>query len=424
MTQQCQPCDPNSIKQALAIAVVKHKRKCRQEADEWRAKAQRLEAQLEQQAEGNAALKAWASSILHDSAAAAAINTPHSPQAAGISETVHDEQQQLAHSIFLPPLTLPSSCGSVEEEPSAAPALQAAYHNLQQQLLLTAQASCYTAAAGVLNGRAAALSGMLLTNMRMLVKLQHLGDGAASSRKPAASSTAGAGQDAATTAVGNTLQQSPVPDTVAALGSFITGTLLQVPNSSMRMAYMQQCAALLAALLSQPPDTPPAVQQQLLHGLASVQPTAGQPLQQLLHNKQSCSRANAVAVQAVGLLRQLLVTKTTGRYTGATALHLQQPLQETADDRSHNASSSSLVAAAAAMLQQLSTFPSTALLMALAVAQELQQRVQQLQKANAAVGCMTLSSVLRAQSGVHALGVAAQLFEESYELLEELVSAL
>jgi hypothetical protein len=414
--------DPNtSIKQAVAIAIVRHKRRANQEAEEWRAKAQRLEAQLQEQAAGNAALKEWATSIFNSSSSAKpTAGTRHAQRGRRLAKNIiHDSPAEQASpvaaaaGIFLPPLTLPTSGAAAAAGPgdgpyscntaSCAPALQDSYQALFQQLLLTAQASSTCgAASSVLNGKAASLSDMLLTNMRMLLRLQQLGN-SSNTPNPSSASNSTAAAPQALGAMSGGLQDSWPTETMATLSSFITGTLLQVPGSSLQRAYMQQCAALLAALLAHLPATQPEQEQQQ-HIQHQKQPAeAGRPLQQQLHKQQQASQAGAVAVQAVNLMQQLLTEKMSA---------------------SSSATSSATTAAASAMLQQLSTFPSTALLLALAVAQQLQRLVQQLQQANAAASVLQLGkgfSFSQLQQSSKALAVAAELFEASHGLLEELV---
>jgi hypothetical protein len=128
----------------------------------------------------------------------------------------------------------------------------------------------------------------------------------------------------------------------------------------------------------------------------------GRPLEQQLRKQQQGSQAGTVAVQAVNLMQQLLAEK-----------------MALTDNNS-----SSCAAAATAMLQQLSTLPSTALLLALAVAQQLQRLVQQLQQASAAASATQLGRGFnfgQLQHSSKALVVAAELFEASHGLLEELV---
>jgi chemotaxis protein histidine kinase CheA len=412
--------DPNtSIKQALAIAIVRHKRRANQEAEEWRAKAQRLEAQLLEQTAGNTALKAWATSIFNNSSSSAnATAGGQRPQRGRrlAKNIVHDSPAEQASpaaasaGIFLPPLTLPTSgaaaacpgdCPYSCNTASGAPALQDSYQALHQQLLLTAQASSTCgAASSVLNGKAASLSDMLLTNMRMLLRLQQLGNGS-TTPNPSSASNSTVAVPQALGAMSGGLQDSWPTETITTLSSFITGTLLQVPGSSLQRAYMQQCAALLAALLAHLPATQPQPEQE-----QQKPAEAGRPLQQQLHKQQKASQASTVAVQAVNLMQQLLTEKVA------------------ANSSSTSNTSSATAAAASAMLQQLSTFPSTALLLALAVAQQLQRLVQQLQQANAAASAVQLGrgfSFAQLQQSSKALAVAAELFEASYGLLEELV---
>lgn len=76
------------------------------------------------------------------------------------------------------------------------------------------------------------------------------------------------------------------------------------------------------------------------------------------------------------------------------------------------------------MLQQLSVFPSTSLLLCLAAAQQLQQRMQELQDANAAVMSVTITNLAASsQAGQQALSTATRCFQASYELLVDLVSS-
>jgi hypothetical protein len=414
--------DPNtSIKQALAIAIVRHKRRANQEAEEWREKAQRLEAQLQEQAAGNTALKAWAAGIFNSSSSSANATAGARRVQRGrrvVQNSMQDTPEGGASpaaasaGIFLPPLTLPTS-GAAAAGPgsgpyscntaSGAPALQDSYQALHQQLLLTAQASSNcNAASSVLNGKAASLSDMLLTNMRMLLRLQQLGN-SSTSPNPLSASNSAAAPPPALSAMSGSLQDSWPTETMTTISSFITGTLLQVPGSSLQRAYMQQCAALLAALLAHLPAAQLQQEQEQQTQHQKLPADAGRPLQQQLHKQQQASQAGAVAVQTVHLMQQLLTEKMAAN---------------------SSSTSNATAAAASAMLQQLSTFPSTALLLALAVAQQLQRLVQQLQQANAAASAVQLGrgfSFTQLQHSSKALAVAAELFEASHELLEELV---
>jgi hypothetical protein len=408
--------DPNTtIKQALAVAIVRHKRQANQEADEWRAKAQRLEAQLQEQAAGNAALREWATSLFNSHSRTEAMMQPRQQRSGFLQDSISGKQEGFeaatapaSAGIFLPPLTLPTSAAAAAAQlegfdackPTAgAPALLDSYQDLQQQLLLAAQASsASSAASSVLSGKAASLSDMLLTNMRMLLRLQQLG----STADPSAAVNAAVAAPTALSGMRGSLQESWPTETVATLSTFITGTLLQVPSSSLQRAYMQQCAALLAALLAHLPATPPQQEQQQ-QPLEQV----GRPLQQQLQKQQQASQAGAVAVQAVKLMQQLLAEKMVLKGSST----------------SHTAASTA-AAAAKVMLQQLSTFPSTALLLALAVTQQLQHLMQQLQQVNTAASATQLGrgfSFNQLQQSSKALALAAELFEASHELLEELV---
>jgi hypothetical protein len=401
--QACSSDPSTAIKEALAIAIVRHKRRANKEADEWRAKAQRLEAQLQEQAVGNAALRVWATSMFNSSNGPGQQHSGFLQDSNSTKQEVHEPQAAgpTASGIFLPPLTLPSSSSAVPLDgyyscnpASDAQALPGSYQDLQQQLLLAAQASSSSSAASsVLSGKAASLSDMLLTNMRMLLRLQQLGN----SSTPNTTSVSNTAAPPALSAITGSLQNSWPTETIAMLSSFITGTLLQVPGSSLQRAYMQQCAALLAALLAHLPATPAQQEQQ------QEQPSqVGRPLEQQLRKQQQGSQAGTVAVQAVNLMQQLLAEK-----------------MALTDNNS-----SSCAAAATAMLQQLSTLPSTALLLALAVAQQLQRLVQQLQQASAAASATQLGRGFnfgQLQHSSKALVVAAELFEASHGLLEELV---
>lgn len=415
---QARSSDPNAtIKEALAIAIVRHKRKANQEAEEWRSKAQKLEAQLQEQAAGNAALKAWATSMFKNSSGSDVLARQGQQHSSFLQDSISNKSRAWASDaapgagpaqagIFLPPLTLPSTsaaAAAVEcdgyyscNPSSEAHAVQGDYQSLQQQLLLAAQASSSSAASSVLSGKAASLSDMLLTNMHMLLRLQQLGNNSASNTSSISNAAAA---PSALAAMSSSLQDSWPTETIAMLSSFITGTLLQVPGSSLQRAYMQQCAALLGALLARLPATLQQQEQQ------QERPNhLGKPLQQQLDKQLQGSQAGAVAVQAVNLMQQLLAEK--------LAL-------------AGSSSSSSTASAAKFMLQQLSTFPSTALLLALAVAQQLQRLVQQLQQASAQASTPQLGrgfSFDQLQHSSRALTVAAELFEASHGLVEELVS--
>jgi hypothetical protein len=230
------------------------------------------------------------------------------------------------------------------------------FQALMQQLVMAAAAAgeTYSSVADVLDGKAAALSSMLLTNLQVMQQVSG----------PSSSS--------------NSLSQGQAPDLVSAISSFVTSTLLHAPRSSLSTAYMKQSAACLAAALA-PPATPP---------------TATAVTQ---HAQQDQSEADSsLAVQVVQLMQQLLQLRAAAGSEGATAT---------------------------AMLQQLSLFPSTSLLLCLAAVQQLQQRMQELQEANAAVMHVTLANLATtAQAGQQALVTASHCFQASHDLLADLVS--
>lgn len=328
--------DSSSLRQALAIAIVRNKRRCDQEAAEWRAKSQKLEAALQEQQAKEAQLKAWVRTVMQQQGS----DTPH----AACSTLQADGLQLKQTTVFLPPLA------ATANNPHMQPA-GTNFQALMQQLVVAAAAAgeTYSSVADVLDGKAAALSSMLLTNLQVMQQVSG----------PSSSS--------------NSLTQGQAPDLVSAISSFVTSTLLHAPRSSLSTAYMKQSAACLAAALA-PPAT--AVTQ---------------------HAQQGQSEADSsLAVQVVQLMQQLLQLRAAAGSEGATAT---------------------------AMLQQLSLFPSTSLLLCLAAVQQLQQRMQELQEANAAVRHVTLANLATtAQAGQQALVTASHCFQASHDLLADLVS--
>lgn len=334
--------DSSSLRQALAIAIVRNKRRCDQEATEWRAKSQKLEAALQEQQAKEAQLKAWVRTVMPQQGS----DTPH----AACSTLQADGLQLEQTTVFLPPLA--ATANNLHMQPAGTN-----FQALMQQLVVAAAAAgeTYSSVADVLDGKAAALSSMLLTNLQVMQQVSG----------PSSSS--------------NSLTQGQAPDLVSAISSFVTSTLLHAPRSSLSTAYMKQSAACLAAALA-PPATPP---------------TATAVTQ---HAQQDQSEADSsLAVQVVQLMQQLLQLRAAAGSEGATAT---------------------------AMLQQLSLFPSTSLLLCLAAVQQLQQRMQELQEANAAVMHVTLANLATtAQAGQQALVTASHCFQASHDLLADLVSA-
>ncbi|KAF8068266.1 hypothetical protein HT031_001953 [Scenedesmus sp. PABB004] len=389
------------VRAALAVAIVRQKRAAAGEAAAWRAKAARLEEALAAAEARGAAVQAWAAGALRTAAAAAAGEDEQHAAAPPAGAAA-------AGGIFLPPLSLPAddcAAGGGGGGPAAgappAPRLAAGYARQQQQLLSAAQQAGAggAAVAAALSGRAAALSTMLQTNARMTQLLQQLGGRAA----------AGDGDGAAPRAA-----SAPPPArgaVTASLAGFVRGTLLQVPPSTLRSAYMQHCAALLGALLAQPArpgaaaatpnpaelPAPPA-----LAGGGAAAP--GGPLRGLADGRDDAGQeAAAAAVEAMPLLRALLQDR---------AAELQEP------------AAGQRAAAATAMLQALSALPGPALLVAVAVAHQLAAAAEGLQRANVAAAALRLPSTgLAARLGdaERALAAAAPLFEASAQLADDLV---
>jgi len=366
----------NAFRQALAVAIVKSKRRCTQEAAEWRSKAQKLETELEKQQSNQAELRQWLSSVLPQEAPCL------QPPVAGSDNRLDNSLQHPG--IFLPPLD-PAGPGSSEMQQ-----FPLHYASLQQQLARAAAAAGeqYGSVADVLDGKAAALTTMLLTNVRMLQLLQP--------------------QSAPHTAQQGPSVRGQVADTVSCVASFITSTLLHAPKSLLSTAYMKQCAALIAAVLAAPEEHPAAA----AAGGCSVQTT----------QLQEADSPAALAVLVVQLMQQLLECR-------AAAAEPAQPSAAHASTGSghhcpHGGGSSLAVSAAAStMLQQLSTFPGTALLLCLAAAQRLQCQVQKLLATNAAVLGVGLHNFsTSAGAGEQALLVSGQVFQASHELLLDLVS--
>jgi hypothetical protein len=367
----------DSLRQALAVAIVRSKRRCTAEAAEWRAKAARLEAQLQEQRQQHAQLHAWATSLVPDAAA-------HAQGAAAGSGS--PEQPRGSNRLFLPPLALAAPSSS-QPRPQGLQ-LQGSYQRLQHQLLVSAAATAHgSAATEVLQGKALGLSSMLLENVKM-TRLLHAPAGA------------GGGQGSSSFAQGSSA--AAVADT----SDFIMTTLLHVPRSSLSAAYMRQCAALLAAILAQ-------------QGSGTARPAAGATCAMTPHNTSQqlghapYKRPEALAVQVVGLLQQLLREQAAG-----------VELLSCLSARPAPAGACATTAAATAMLQQMSALPSTALLLTLAVAQHLAQLVQVQQEAHTCMAGASLSAML-STNGVKWLEQAAAAsvaaFQASGPLLDELV---
>ncbi|KAF6256430.1 cytochrome P450 [Scenedesmus sp. NREL 46B-D3] len=187
---------------------------------------------------------------------------------------------------------------------------------------------------------------MLLTNMRMLLRLQQLGNTTTPHLTSASNAAAAL---PALTPISGSLQDSCPSSTMGMLSSFITGTLLQVPGSSLQRAYMQQCAALLVAQQLQ------QMVQQLQQANAAASATQlGQRFS--LGQLQQSSKALAVAAELFESLHELveeldlavqqlpswavalsscswtaraledLVAMTAALYSSCQTLQLQQPL--------------------------------------------------------------------------------------------------
>lgn len=339
-----------SLRQALAIAVVRSKRQHATEAAELRARAERAEAQLRQQQQQHTQLQEWAASLLRLTTGSSSPGHSHAladdERGPGVitttcsAGTTSAASPRRSDSIFLPPLTL-SLPGPGSDGPAAAAEalqLQDGYQQLHEQLALSAAAAATGSGGGAagaasaeVQGRAATLGAMLLHNLRMLQLLQPPAPGTQH-----ASSGTGHAQGSKAAAIDD-------------LSSFVSSTLLHAPKSSLSAAYARQCAALLAALLT-PGAAPPA------------QPAHEQP--------------RALAAQAVQLLQHVMRTRLApelGPPPPASLLAAAGP--------SSRQPALSAAAAATALLQEMSAFPSTALLMALVTAQQLAALVQQQQEA-------------------------------------------
>lgn len=345
--EQQQEKPQKQLRQALAVAIVSQKRKCAAETAEWRAKSQKLEAELLEQQTKQAQLKQWVQSVVDTSSA-----TPQEPTP---SAHTSSPLPQPSASVFLPPLSLSAAAhGSQQPVPGN-------FQALQQQVISCQQYACSTLA-DVLDGRAAALSSMLLTNVQMLQQLS---------------------SPVSTTGPQRMQQHGSAAGTVAGISAFITSTLLHCPNSALSTAYMKQCAVVLAAVLA-----------------PSHQPTAAQDKQQ----QPESDSPEALAVLVLELLQQLL----------------QQRAAAADGPSSGNPARCSML-----MLQQLSTLPSTALLLCLAAAQRLQQHVVRVQEASAdimRVSLETFSSSSSAAAGEQAMVAASNECLAAHELLVDMVS--
>lgn len=369
----------SSLRQALAIAIVRNKRRCDQEAAEWRAKCQKLEADLQAQQDKEAQLRTWVRTVLQqqqedDSPA----QQQHMADAAA-AQQADQQQPQPSGAVFLPPLAAAASPDWAAHPGGAV----GNFDSLMQQVLAAAAAAGepYSAVADVLEGKAAALSSMLLTNVQVM---QHL------STSPTSTTSANSSSSS------SSLVQGGASGCVASISTFVTNTLLHAPNSSLSTAYMKQSAACLAAALA-----PPAP------GSATGAVTAEQHQQQ---EQAEADSPEGLAVQVVQLIQELLEAR------AAAGQALQPP--------GANSPTAAAAAAATRMLQQMSVLPSTSLLLCLATAQRLQQCVQELQQANASVVCVGLANLHSSmQTGQLALLTASHCFQTSHELVADLVRA-
>lgn len=381
------------IKQALAIAIVRQKRRLAHEAESLRTKAQRLEQQLQQQQLSYVQLQQWTTSVLQGAAA----GTSPAMDTAG-----HEDDAGIAGGMFLPPLVMQKSCDAMQSS------TQELYMSLQQQLLLAAKAGHSTsslALAEAMDSKAAVLGDMLLTNIQTLQSLQTITP-AGSGQNGALGASSSHGQNSAAGAGGRHITYPA--DMAAQISSFVLSTLIQTPSSSLRSAYMRRCASLLAALLAHltavaPDDSCKQAGATLQHETAVITP-----------EQEELLPAEVVQLMC-SLIRHMLHPSTGGSHAAAAADEWHQLLQ---------LQDTGAAASARTMLQQLSLFPSTALLMTVASARQLHMQVQQLQKANAVVQPMQLaglnSSLLSA--ACEAAGEAAMTCEQAYELLQQLVS--
>jgi hypothetical protein len=131
------------------------------------------------------------------------------------------------------------------------------------------------------------------------------------------------------------------------------------------------------------------------------------------------SNGEQQAVQVVQLMQQFLQHRAT---TAAAADALLGP-DAAAASGAEGPSNAAHYGTASAMLQQLSAFPSTAMLLCLASAQHLQRLVPQSQE-----NCSTLlqtslaSFSISTEAAERSLRASSNMFQSSHELLEDLVS--
>lgn len=362
--------DSAALRQALAMAIVRNKRRCDQEAAEWRAKSQRLEQELQAERDKQEQLQQWVTAALQQQQ-----QQNKSPSLPEQSQPAQESEV----SIFLPPLSAAGGGGDGGHESKSQMQPAGNFQGLQQQVALAAAAAgdTYSAVADVLDGKAAALSSMLLTNVQMLQQL--------SGKQPSP-------------AIG-----SCAAEAAATISNFITRTLLRAPRSLLSSAYMKQSAAVLAAVLAAPAPSP-----------ANTSAATPGDIPQCV---QQADSPEALALQVVQLMLQLLAFRAAAGSDAAAT-----PSAESGAGSSCAAAGPGT--AATLMLQQLSVFPGTALLLCLAAAQRVQGYVQELQEANAAVQHISLASFgACAAAAEQALRVASQAFQASLELLADLVSS-
>jgi hypothetical protein len=356
-----------AVRNALAIAIVANKRKCSQEAADLKAKVLKLEQDLQQQQQLNRLQ-------------AAKLCLQQEGQEGQTVEETHSHR-----TLRVPHLPVISS-----KVPADGPPLLHTYYQHLQHHMLTYTAAHASNNEAVMHKtlicKAAALSDMLLTNMQIASVLDspdHL--------LPSHFSTT-----------------SSTTEIVSALSHFVLRTLIELPSSSLRTAYTQQCSTMLAALLSRPAEQLPHPRQHP-SSVPLVQCHLRQPHQQHQQHQHPDE-----AVMALQLMRQLIACR-------SPAHGLIAAICSASEASSCSATSAQ---AAAQLLQFLLSFPSTALLQMVAVIQHLEQHVCQLQQTDKLFAGIQLQNLpVSMQLADEALDRAAAAFEESQQLLRELVGS-
>jgi Arc/MetJ-type ribon-helix-helix transcriptional regulator len=450
------------LQAALALAVVSSKRRYASEAEALRTKVARLEERLDTQSAEARELRAWASHTLHLATAPASVESqqaegmcssaalPLPPlSGAGCADACPDDAVLASYNADS--AAVGEHCGTKLPAAEAAlaavackgrPLLASSYARVQQQqeqletaMRDTDAGSSGGAAVQALSGKAALLSSMLHSNICAMVWLQRGDDGTDVSSSADAGIGCAAKQQQQQTQLGSSRvylpEQSRAVTIASVTAQFACTTLLQVPASSLRAAYMQHTMCMLAASLVEEDEElsnritreDQDVTKKPL-GLNAAQPEAGGHITQLYGCHQHSSVVTARLLQ---LFHMLICTREAGSPWAMLAGGSNQEQGSPPSAQSGAAASSS--EAAAALLEQASQLPSTALLAAVAAAQHLKDHTQWLRDAAcAAAACGGMALCVCAALDAPAAAAEQQLtgqagphLEASAVLLAELV---